>query len=305
MRRGKKGGTERSDQISVVPTRGRSFRHKGMATAASLWPLEPNVLAAITNPEIIIGTMGYLFLKPILRNSGLVDKRKGAYKTSMILYNVLMAVFSLACFIATTVALGWDRGYGKPLLDWAGDTPSELYTNSCPSPVYNSKLFTYAAWAFYYSKYVEYLDTAWLVLKGKEVSFLQTFHHFGAPWDVYLGIKFANEGLWIFVFLNAFIHTVMYTYYAITAAGVPYPAKPLITLMQICQFLAGFTVVYPYKNIPCFRANQGMMISWIFNYAYVGGVLALFMHFFYMDNFGGKKKDSGGKGKEAVKAKGQ
>jgi len=33
--------------------------------------------------------------------------------------------------------------------------------------------------------------------------------------------------------------------------------------------------------------------------------LALFMHFFYMDNFGGKKKDSGGKGKEAVKAKGQ
>jgi len=97
----------------------------------------------------------------------------------------------------------------------------------------------------------------------------------------------------------------MYTYYAITAAGVPYPAKPLITLMQICQFLAGFTVVYPYKNIPCFRANQGMMISWIFNYAYVGGVLALFMHFFYMDNFGGKKKDSGGKGKEAVKAKGQ
>ena len=76
------------------------------AMMASLWPLEPDVLAAITNPEIVIGTMGYLFLKPILRNSGLVDKRKGAYKTSMILYNVLMAVFSLACFIATTVALG-------------------------------------------------------------------------------------------------------------------------------------------------------------------------------------------------------
>ena len=47
------------------------------------------------------------------------------------------------------------------------------------------------------------------------------------------GLKFQNEGLWIFVFLNAFIHTVMYTYYAITAAGVPYPAKPLITAMQV------------------------------------------------------------------------
>ena len=45
-----------------------------------------------------------------------------------------------------------------------------------------------AAKSFYYSKYIEYLDTAWLVLKGKPVSFLQTFHHFGAPWDVYLGL---------------------------------------------------------------------------------------------------------------------
>ena len=51
----------------------------------------------------------------------------------------------------------------------------------------------------------------WLVLKGKPVSFLQTFHHFGAPWDVYLGLVLENEGLWIFLFLNSFIHTVMYT----------------------------------------------------------------------------------------------
>jgi len=75
------------------------------------------------------------------------------------------------------------------------------------------------------------------------------------------------------VFLNAFIHTIMYAYYALTAAGVSYPAKPLITLMQICQFLAGFTVVWPYKDIPCFRRSQSKMLSWVFNYAYVGGVV--------------------------------
>ena len=170
--------------------------------------------------------------------------------------------------------------------------PSPLYTDSCPSPLYSSYLFTTAAKAFYWSKYVEYLDTAWLVLKGKPVSFLQSFHHFGAPWDVYLGIQFQNEGLWIFVFLNAFIHTIMYTYYAMTAAGISYPAKPLITLMQITQFIAGFTVVFPYKDIPCFRASQPMMVSWVFNYAYVGGVLALFLHFFYRDNFAKKSKKS-------------
>ena len=132
-----------------------------------LEPLQPAVKAAFTNPEILIGTGFYLVLKPILRNSGLVDTKKGAYKTSMIMYNIVMALFSAACFVMTTVALGWDRGYGAALLRWAGDSPVPLYTDSCPSPVFSSNLFTYAAWAFYYSKYVEYLDTAWLVLKGK------------------------------------------------------------------------------------------------------------------------------------------
>ena len=33
-----------------------------------------------------------------------------------------------------------------------------------------------------------------------------------------------------------------------------------------------------------------MMVSWVFNYAYVGGVLFLFMHFFYLDNFAKKAK---------------
>lgn len=72
----------------------------------------------------------------------------------------------------------------------------------------------------------------WLVLKDKPVSLLQTFHHFGAPWDVYLAIVLKNEGMWIFVSFNSFIHTVMYTYFSFTAAGIRVPAKPLITVLQ-------------------------------------------------------------------------
>ena len=50
--------------------------------------------------------------------------------------------------------------------------------------------------------------------------------------------------------------------------------------MQICQFFSGFGFVWRYKDVPCFAADQGMMLSWVFNYLYVGGVLALFMRFF-------------------------
>ena len=90
--------------------------------------MEPSTIAAFTNPEILIGTFGYLLLKPALKNSGLVDTKKGAYKMSMIIYNVLMAVFSAACFVATTTALGWDRGYGAALLAWVLACHEDPYT---------------------------------------------------------------------------------------------------------------------------------------------------------------------------------
>ena len=186
----------------------------------SFTEVSPPLQKALTDPLILIGTFSYLLLAPLLRRSPLVDTRKGAYKHCMIAYNTLMAVYSLGCFLVTTTALGWDYGYGGWLRALTGDKVVELYTNTCPSPVWESTLFVWAAKSFYYSKYVEYLDTAWLVLKGKPVSFLQTFHHFGAPWDVYLGLALKNEGLWIFMFLNAFIHTLMYT----CAAPPPFAA---------------------------------------------------------------------------------
>nr|AAL37626.1 long chain polyunsaturated fatty acid elongation enzyme [Isochrysis galbana]APW79686.1 elongation of fatty acids protein [synthetic construct] len=251
------------------------------------------IWAAVTDPEILIGTFSYLLLKPLLRNSGLVDEKKGAYRTSMIWYNVLLALFSALSFYVTATALGWDYGTGAWLRRQTGDTPQPLF--QCPSPVWDSKLFTWTAKAFYYSKYVEYLDTAWLVLKGKRVSFLQAFHHFGAPWDVYLGIRLHNEGVWIFMFFNSFIHTIMYTYYGLTAAGYKFKAKPLITAMQICQFVGGFLLVWDYINVPCFNSDKGKLFSWAFNYAYVGSVFLLFCHFFYQDNLATKKSAKAGK----------
>jgi hypothetical protein len=77
-----------------------------------------------------------------------------------------------------------------------------------------------------------------------------------------------------------------------TAAGISFPAKPLITLMQLTQFCVGFYVVWDYIKVPCYARDQGMVFSWVFNYAYVGVVLLLFMHFFYVDNFQKKRRKS-------------
>ena len=242
---------------------------------------------AVLDPEILVGTGAYLLLKPLLSRTSLVNPSKGAYRSAMIYYNLAMAIFSAATFFVTATALGWDRGTGAWLRNLTNDSVVHLYR--CPSEVWSSTLFVGAARAFYFSKYVEYLDTTWLVLKGKPVSFLQGFHHFGAPWDMFLGIKLKNEGCWIFLFLNSFIHTIMYTYYAATAAGLRFAGKPLITLMQITQFCGGFYIVWDYVNLPCFRQDAGMMFSWLFNYFYVGSVFLLFCRFFYQDNVSKRK----------------
>jgi len=80
----------------------RSQKKKSLARAESKVPLrcrlasasrtpmldrassDAAIWSAVSDPEILIGTFSYLLLKPLLRNSGLVDERKGAYRTSMI-----------------------------------------------------------------------------------------------------------------------------------------------------------------------------------------------------------------------------
>lgn len=51
----------------------------------------------------------------------------------------------------------------------------------------------------------------------------------------------------------------MYTYYGLTAAGYKIRGKPIITAMQISQFVGGFVLVWDYINVPCFHADAGQV----------------------------------------------
>ncbi|KAL3910031.1 MAG: hypothetical protein SGPRY_009210 [Prymnesium sp.] len=231
--------------------------------------LGPDVTSALASPGILACTAFYLFLlSPLLKRSGMVDTSKGAYRQAMVAYNLFFALYSALTFLAAAVALGWDGGYGQWLRDLMGDkVVDRLYQAAWPRGEEGGGRASCGGEG------------------GKPASFLQKLHHSGAPWDLYFQLVLQHEGIWIFVSFNSFIHTFMYSYYAITAAGVRCPAKFVITAMQISQFIIGFVAVYPYAAIPCHAASKGLMFAWVFNYAYVGGVLLLFLHFFYMDNF--------------------
>ncbi|KAI9887086.1 MAG: hypothetical protein M1823_001076 [Watsoniomyces obsoletus] len=129
-------------------------------------------------------------------------------------------------------------------------TPQGIPDNTDLGRMWNEGLGFYG-WLFYLSKFYEVVDSLIIVAKGKETSPLQTFHHAGAMLSVWAGIRYMSPPIWLFVFLNSGIHTLMYTYYALTSLGVPIPrwVKQTLTTSQIAQFIIGATYAFAHLFI--------------------------------------------------------
>lgn len=188
-----------------------------------------------------------------------------AFKAFNLGYNVLMSLFSLAITLLTADAMR-----RMPIMQ----NDCERYNND--------RIFDTAMWYFYLSKYVEFIDTIFLIVRGKDVSWLHYLHHIGAP--INMGIIYWSriEAGWIFSLLNGIIHTLMYGYYGVTSLGYRVPGlfKMTLTTLQIAQFLTGFTILYFYASVPCWAASAERMMAWWYTYLYVGIVLVLFVSFY-------------------------
>ena len=74
--------------------------------------------------------------------------------------------------------------------------------------IWNEGLAFYG-WLFYISKFYEIVDTAIILAKGKRSATLQTFHHTGAMMCLWAGVRYMSPPIWMFVFINSGIHTIM------------------------------------------------------------------------------------------------
>jgi elongation of very long chain fatty acids protein 4 len=107
----------------------------------------------------------------------------------------------------------------------------------------NTEFTSEAEWfvfLHYMSKYLDWCDTVFIVLKKKrqQLSLLHVYHHatISAVWG-YLcytgnGNGTAAYGAWI----NSLTHVLMYTHYLWTAMGFRNPLKRWLTRWQIAQF---------------------------------------------------------------------
>ena len=153
------------------------------------------------------------------------------------------------------------------------------------SNYFENKEFDKIIYYFYLSKYYEFFDTFLLYLNGKSPIFLQKYHHIGAVLCWHLTYVYKMDCVWIPTCFNAFVHTIMYSYYLGCLLKIERVRfiKKYITGLQLSQLVAIMSSNYLYKE-----SGTKQTIVWMFNF-YNIGLIFLFGKFYY-ENYVEKNK---------------
>jgi len=213
---------------------------------------------------ILLYIAGNSLLRQPLREKHVYKRWPRFWKVCMIVSNLAFSIFSLICFLALFHAV-FSRQNPFDGREW------------------ESERLVLVQEAFYWSKYVEFIDTFFLLLLDKKVSWLHYLHHLGAPLAWGIGLKYQVRGTWLPTLLNAFVHTWMYLYFAFMVLKWRFLLpKTLITSMQIAQLVSASALwVYLYGARQ--ETNTISKLGGFFGVAYGLMCAAFFFNFFYVN----------------------
>ncbi|XP_030628384.1 elongation of very long chain fatty acids protein 7a [Chanos chanos] len=222
-------------------------------------------------PQTII-ISAYIYFVTSLGPRLMENRKPFDLKKVLIIYNFSVVAFSLyMCY--EFVMSGWGTGYsfGCDLVDYSRSPQAMRMASTC--------------WLYYFSKFIEMLDTVFFVLRKKnnQITFLHVYHHSIMPFTWWFGVKFAPGGLGTFhALLNCIVHVIMYTYYGLAALGPAYQKylwwKKHLTLVQLIQFVIVTSHIAQYFFMDC-PYQYPIFVYIIGLYGLV--FLILFLNFWY------------------------
>ncbi|XP_071658265.1 very long chain fatty acid elongase 7 isoform X1 [Patagioenas fasciata] len=239
------------------------------------WPL----MSSPFPTTFIIGT--YIYFVTSLGPKLMENKKPFELRQIMAFYNFSVVALSLYMTYEFLMS-GWATGYSFrcDIVDYSRSPTALRMVRTC--------------WLYYFSKFIELLDTIFFVLRKKnnQVTFLHVFHHSIMPWTWWFGVKFAPGGLGTFhALLNCIVHVIMYTYYGLCSLGPAYHKylwwKKYMTTIQLVQFImitAHIGQIYIMDDCP-YQYPIFMFIIWLYGAMF----LVLFLHFWYHAYTKGKR----------------
>ncbi|XP_046741586.1 elongation of very long chain fatty acids protein AAEL008004-like [Diprion similis] len=210
----------------------------------------------------------YAYCVKVLGPKLMENRKPMKLRKVLIFYNLFQVIFSYWLFKESLVA-GWGGHYSfrcQPV-DYSNNTLALRMAHAC--------------WWYYISKFTEFFDTIFFVLrkKNEQVSTLHVIHHGIMPMSVWFGLKFTPGGhSTFFGLLNTFVHIVMYSYYLLAALGPhmqPYLWwKKYLTTLQMVQFVLVMVHAFQLLFIQCNYPKA--FVWWI-------GMHAVLFYFLFRD----------------------
>lgn len=244
-------------------------------------PSNESVVWPLGGMATYLTTIFVLWLWMRNKPAGTFDK---ALRWPLVIHNYILCLFSLALVV----------GIGYRVVTIYTSCAHGLYAVycGCSEAPELSKAMTFWAYLFYLSKYYELFDTVFLVLRKRPLTFLHVYHHAIVMPMCWFAI---NQGIimgWITCFNNAFVHVIMYYYFAEQARGAgPKWWRKYITTIQIVQFMldCGTSVFFGYfwyVGTPC----HGTIEAWVAANAIGISFFFLFLNF-YVKQYTADKRD--------------
>lgn len=215
----------------------------------------------------------YLSFVKVIGPAWMKNRRPYELRTLMVIYNAFLVVLSGWLFVNFGI-YGWFTTYS-----WRCE-PIDRSSNP-----YALKM-VYVCWIFYLSKFFEFADTVFFILRKKDaqINFLHVFHHTIVPITAWYGVAYGPGGYnTIFCTLNSFVHIWMYLYYGLSALGPSVQKylwwKKYLTTLQLIQFVG---VLLFYTQVYLFPKENCKVHGFLVAISVVQGIifLFLFLHFY-------------------------
>lgn len=208
-------------EIDTCPRGSYTDAFATAATAATAATYRDDLIVYSTKPCFMsVAVVGYFSMIYVL-SKYMKGRVPYQLKVPMLIYNNAQILLNIYMVYGLSAVISYPNIYGINI----------PYTS-------NLRYFVYI---HYLSKYLDYFDTLFIILRGKEkqqLSYLHVYHHstIGIIWGFLLYRGHGNGTAAFGCFINSAVHLIMYSHYLCTSLGYNNPFKKYITRAQLLQF---------------------------------------------------------------------